>query len=72
MVKAKVSGVPYEVELPDESIGSILNEFTIRVCKYIDRLEVKHAEDIANLEHEIRLVRARNERLERETSNPLS
>lgn len=71
-MKAKVSGVPYEVELPDESIGSILNEFTIRVCKYVNCLEAKHAEDIANLEHEIRLVRARNERLEREANNPLS
>lgn len=77
MVKAKVSGVPYEVDLPEkeESIDHIFGEVAgvyNKLVQAVTRMEAKHAEDIANLEHEIKLVRARNERLEREASDPLS
>ena len=72
MVKAKVSGVPYEVDLPEESINDILFEFNKKIIEKVNEMSRQHLNDIQILEHEIRLVRARNERLEREASNPLS
>lgn len=82
MVKARVSGVPYEVDLPSPSV--LTNEeiddlwkteyFNLRYefPRAVEALIAsKHAEEIATLEHEIKLVRARNERLEREANNPL-
>ena len=72
MVKAKVSGVPYEVDLPAESINDILFEFNKKIIEKVNEMSRQHLNDIQILEHEIRLVRARNERLEREASNPLS
>ena len=74
MVKAKVSGVPYEVELPEkeQSISDILFESYTKVVAAVNKMEARHLEDVQILEHEIRLVRARNERLEREASDPLS
>ena len=72
MVKAKVSGVPYEVDLPEESINDILFEFNKKIIEKVNDMTRQHLDDIQVLEHEIRLVRARNERLEREANNPLS
>ena len=72
MVKARVSGVPYEVDLPEESIHDILFEFNKKILEKVEEMSRQHLEDVQVLEHEIRLVRARNERLEREASNPLS
>lgn len=74
MVKAKVSGVPYEVDLPEEeqSISDILFESYTKIVAAVNKMEARHLEEVATLEHEIRLVRARNERLEREANNPLS
>ena len=71
MVKAKVSGVPYEVDLPEESINDILFEFNKKIIEKVNEMSRQHLDDIQILEHEIRLVRARNERLEREANNPL-
>ena len=71
MVKAKVSGVPYEVDLPEESINDILFEFNKKILEKVEEMSRQHLEDVQVLEHEIRLVRARNERLEREANNPL-
>ncbi len=83
MVKAKVSGVPYEVDLPsprvltNEEIDSVWKTEYFNLHYELPRavealIASKHAEEIATLEHEIKLVRARNERLEREANNPLS
>jgi hypothetical protein len=83
MVKAKVSGVPYEVDLPspcvltNEEIDSVWKTEYFNLHYELPRavealIVAKHVEEIATLEHEIRLVRARNERLEREANNPLS
>ena len=71
MVKARVSGVPYEVDLPEESINDILFEFNKKILKKVEEMSRQHLEDVQVLEHEIKLVRARNERLEREANNPL-
>jgi hypothetical protein len=73
MVKAKVSGVPYEVDLPEkeQSISDILFESYTKIVAAVNKMEARHMDDIQILEHEIRLVRARNERLEREAINPL-
>ena len=74
MVKAKVSGVPYEVDLPEkeQSISDILFDSYNKIVTAVNKMEARHLEEVATLEHEIRLVRARNERLEREANNPLS
>ncbi len=83
MVKARVSGVPYEVDLPsprvltNEEIDSVWKTEYFNLHYELPRavealIASKHAEEIATLEHEIKLVRARNERLEREANNPLS
>ena len=72
MVKARVSGVPYPVDLPEESINDILFEFNKKIIEKVNEMSRQHLDDIQVLEHEIRLVRARNERLEREASDPLS
>lgn len=71
MVKARVSGVPYPVDLPEESIHDILFEFNKKIIEKVNEMSRQHLDDIQILEHEIRLVRARNERLEREANNPL-
>jgi hypothetical protein len=82
MVKARVSGVPYEVDLPsprvltNEEIDSVWKTEYFNLHYELPRavealIASKHAEEIATLEHEIKLVRARNERLEREANNPL-
>jgi hypothetical protein len=73
MVKAKVSGVPYEVDLPEkeQSISDILFESYTKIVAAVNKMEARHMDDIQILEHEIKLVRARNERLEREAINPL-
>lgn len=82
MVKARVSGVPYEVDLPsprvltNEEIDSVWKTEYFNLHYELPRavealIASKHSEEIATLEHEIKLVRARNERLEREASNPL-
>jgi hypothetical protein len=73
MVKARVSGVPYEVDLPENKASSTDVIFTINhmLIEMVKDIEAKHMEEIAILEHEIKLVRARNERLEREANNPL-
>ena len=82
MVKARVSGVPYEVDLPslsvltNEEIDSVWKTEYFNLHYELPRavetlIASKHAEEIATLEHEIKLVRARNERLEREASDPL-
>ena len=73
MVKARVSGVPYEVDLPEkeQSISDILFESYTKIVAAVNKMEARHMDEIQILEHEIKLVRARNERLEREASNPL-
>ena len=71
MVKARVSGVPYPVDLPEESINDILFEFNKKIIEKVNEMSRQHLEDVQVLEHEIKLVRARNERLEREANNPL-
>jgi len=71
MVKARVSGVPYPVDLPEESINDILFEFNKKIIEKVNEMSRQHLEDVQVLEHEIKLVRARNERLEREADNPL-
>ena len=68
MVKARVSGVPYPVDLPEESINDILFEFNRKILEKVEEMSRQHLDDIATLEQEIRLVRARNERLEGEVN----